>query len=208
MNEEAPTVFVVDDDASVRRALQRLMASVKLRVETFASAREFLGCQPARGPACLVLDVRMPGLSGLDLQHELSRADQALPIIFITGHGDIPMSVRAMKAGAVDFLQKPFNDRELFDAVYQALARNRRARREQAELAEIQRRLGTLTRREYEVLTWVITGMLNKQIAAALGVAEKTITVHRARVMQKLHIVSVAALVRLAEKAGIPPASG
>ncbi len=207
MNEETPTVFVVDDDASVRRALHRLLASVKLRVETFASAREFLGCQPSPGPACLVLDVRMPGLNGLDLQHELSRTDQALPIIFLTGYGDIPMSVRAMKAGAVDFLQKPFNDRELFDAVYQALARNRRARREQAELAEIQRRLGTLTRREYEVLTLVITGMLNKQIAAALGVVEKTIKVHRARVMQKLHIVSVAALVRLAEKAGIPPAS-
>ncbi len=208
MNEEAPTVFVVDDDASVRRALQRLMASVKLRVETFASAREFLGCQPARGPACLVLDVRMPGLSGLDLQHELSRADQTLPIIFITGHGDIPMSVRAMKAGAVDFLQKPFNDQELLDAVHQALARNRRARRERAELAEIEQRLGSLTRREYEVLTLVITGMLNKQIAAELGVVEKTIKVHRARVMQKLRVVSVAELVRLAEKAAVPPASG
>ncbi len=208
MNEAAPTVFVVDDDASVCRALQRLLASVKLRVETFASAREFLGCQPARGPACLVLDVRMPGLSGLDLQHELSRADQALPIIFITGHGDIPMSVRAMKAGAVDFLQKPFNDQELLDAVHQALARNRRARRERAELAEIEQRLGSLTRREYEVLTLVITGMLNKQIAAELGVVEKTIKVHRARVMQKLRVVSVAELVRLAEKAAVPPAFG
>ncbi|UCH78920.1 MAG: response regulator transcription factor [Candidatus Coatesbacteria bacterium] len=200
MTAEKNTVFVVDDDPSVRGGLNRLFKSVGLAVETFASAAEFLERGRGEGPACLVLDVRMPELSGLDLQAELARADVAIPIVFITGHGSVPMSVRAMKAGAADFLEKPVDEQELLDAVNRALARDRRARREQAELADLRRRLASLTSREREVLSYVAAGRLNKQIAAELGTSEKTVKVHRARVMEKMEVASVAELARLAEK--------
>ena len=203
------TVFLVDDDASVRRALARLIRSAGYRVEAFPSARDFLDRGPAAdGPACLVLDIRMPGLTGLDLQGELQKNDSILPIIFITGYGDIPMSVKAMKAGAVDFLPKPVNDAALLRAIEQALARAAREVAEFAERKDIQRRLGTLTPRERQVLEHVIGGQLNKQIAFDLGTVERTIKVHRARVMNKMHVGSLAELVRIAEKIGIPPKSG
>jgi FixJ family two-component response regulator len=199
------TVFIVDDDASVRRALTRLIKSAGYEVQAFASARDFLehGTAGCDGPACLVLDVRMPGLSGLDLQQELEAANALLPIIFITGHGDIPMSVKAMKHGAVDFLPKPVKDKVLLSAIEQALDRAVRERSAHDELDDIRGRLETLTPRELEVLRLVITGMLNKQIAHRLGTVEKTIKVHRARVMEKMQVQSVAELVRLAERAGI-----
>ena len=207
MKKSPPMVFVADDDLSVRKGLERLIKSVGLKVETFASAEEFLQRRPYReGPSCLVLDVRMPGLSGIDLQNELTRKDIFLPIIFITGHGDIPMSVKAMKNGAVDFLPKPFDDKTLLSAIDRAIDKDVERRKEHAEKAKIQRRVNTLTPREYEVLRWVITGMLNKQIASQLKVTEKTIKVHRGRLMQKMQVVSVAELVRLAQKCGIPPA--
>jgi RNA polymerase sigma factor (sigma-70 family) len=201
------TVFLVDDDASVRRALTRLVKSAGYEVQAFASARDFLEHWTAGGdgPACLVLDVRMPGLSGLDLQQELEAANALLPIIFITGHGDIPMSVKAMKHGAVDFLPKPVKDKVLLGAIEQALERAERERSAHNELDDIRRRLETLTPRELEVLRLVITGMLNKQIAHRLGTVEKTIKVHRARVMEKMQVRSLAELVRLAERAGIGP---
>jgi FixJ family two-component response regulator len=198
-----PIVFIVDDDASVCKALNRLIRSVGLKAESFPSANEFLNREPHDGPACLVLDVRMPGLSGLDLQNELAARDYPIPIIFITGHGDIPMSVKAMKAGAVDFLPKPFSDQELLDAIHAAIEKDAHAREERAELSKIQNRINSLTPREREVFSWVITGMLNKQIAAELGASEKTIKVHRARVMEKMGVQSVAELVHLAEKAGM-----
>jgi len=203
MNETDPIIFVVDDDASVRKALQRLLVSAGLSVEAFASAQEFLAHPRQDGPSCLVLDVRLPGPSGLDLQAQLAAANLRLPIIFITGHGDVPMSVRAMKAGAIDFLPKPFNDQDLLNAIQLALERDRKAKQQQAELAEIQQRVDTLTPREREVFALVVTGLLNKQIAAELGASEKTIKVHRARVMEKMHADSLADLVRLAEKVGI-----
>ena len=203
------TVFLVDDDSSVRRALTRLIKSAGYPVLAFASAGEFLENNvPSDGPACLVLDIRMPGLSGLDLQGELQKRDSILPIIFITGHGDIPMSVKAMKAGAVDFLPKPVNDAVLLRAIEQALARAVREGAELAERKDIQRRLDTLTPRERQVLEHVIGGQLNKQIAFDLGTVERTIKVHRARVMKKMHVGSLAELVRIAEKIGIPPKSG
>jgi RNA polymerase sigma factor (sigma-70 family) len=199
-----PTVLLIDDDPSVRRALTRLIRSAGYQVQSFASAREFLdgGCH-SDGPSCLVLDVQMPGLTGLDLQHELAALEMNLPIVFITGHGDIPTSVRAMKAGAVDFLQKPVNDKDLLQAIEQSLTRAARDQSEREETDEIRRRLDTLTPREREVMALVITGMLNKQIAFELGIVEKTIKVHRARVMDKMAADSVAALVRMAEKVGI-----
>ncbi len=198
------TIFLVDDDASVRRALTRLIKSAGYQVEAFASAREFLERGANHdGPSCLVLDVRMPGLSGLDLQRELRRLNETLPIIFITGHGDIPTSVDAMKAGAVDFIPKPFKASVLLRALEQALARAVHDRTEQSELADIQRRLETLTAREREVMALVVSGMLNKQIAFELGTVEKTIKVHRARVMEKMEVESFADLVRLAARAGI-----
>jgi FixJ family two-component response regulator len=205
MSKEEPIIFVVDDDVSVRNGLKRLIRSVGLKVETFASAQEFLDHDHPDQPSCLVLDVRMPGLSGLDLQEELTAKGLEMPIIFVTGHGDVRMSVRAMKAGAVDFLEKPFDDQALLDAIQGAIESDRLAREEYAEVADILRRIESLTPREYEVFTLVITGMLNKQIAAELGASEKTIKVHRARVMQKMQVVSVAELVRLAEKAGTTP---
>jgi FixJ family two-component response regulator len=198
------TVFVVDDDASVRKALGRLLASAGYAVETFASAREFLD----RGhhqdtPGGVVLDVSMPGLSGLDLQQELKAFTPPLPIIFITGHGDIPTSVRAMKDGAVDFLTKPVDDRDLLSVIKLAMARNVEARQRSMELQELRRRADTLTPREREVMALVVRGRLNKQTAAELGTAEKTIKVHRARVIQKMGVESLSELVRMAEKLGM-----
>jgi FixJ family two-component response regulator len=198
------TVFLIDDDPSVRRALARLIKSAGYQVQTFVSAREFLDRMPdAARPACLVLDVRMPGLSGIDLQRELRLTNPILPIIFITGHGDIPMSVKAMKDGAVDFLPKPVKDEDLLRAIEQALARAVHDRAELDETEDIQSRVEKLTPREREVMNLVVTGRLNKQIAFALGIVEKTIKVHRARVMDKMQVDSVAELVRLADRAGI-----
>jgi FixJ family two-component response regulator len=199
------TVFLVDDDASVRRALARLIKSAGYQVQAFASAREFLDKGfPAADPACLVLDIRMPGLNGLDLQRELQAANALLPVIFITGYGDIPMSVKAMKAGAVDFLPKPVKAADLLLAVDQALDRAARAHAEREEIDDIKFRFETLTPREREVMGSVVRGYLNKQIAAELGIVEKTIKVHRARVMEKMQAQSLAELVRLAEKIGVP----
>jgi RNA polymerase sigma factor (sigma-70 family) len=196
-------VFVVDDDAAVRRALERLIKSVGLDVETFASAQEFLQRDPPDRPACVVTDIRMPGLSGLDLQKELADANLSMPIVFMTGHGTVPMSVRAMKAGAVDFLQKPVDEQVLLDAIHQALERGSREQVASAQHAEIQERIELLTAREREVFELVVSGMLNKQIAAELGASEKTIKVHRGRVMQKMQADSLADLVRMAERAKI-----
>ncbi|HEY7317776.1 MAG TPA: response regulator transcription factor [Candidatus Binatia bacterium] len=195
------TVFLVDDDPSVRRALARLIKSAGYQVQTFVSAREFLDRMPETEPACLVLDVRLPGLSGIDLQLELQRRNLILPVIFITGHGDIPMTVKAMKAGAVDFLPKPVRDTDLLRAIEQALARALHDHAQWDQAKSIQRRVEKLTPREREVMHWVVRGWLNKQIASELGIGEKTIKVHRARVMQKLEVDSVAELVRLAERA-------
>ena len=199
-----PTVFLVDDDASVRRALTRLIKSAGYEVQSFASARDFLDASPSpAGAACLVLDVRMPGLSGIDLQRELGLTNRILPIIFITGYGDVPTTVKAMKAGAVDFLPKPVRDTDLLRAIDQALSRARREFAERKELEAIQKRIDTLTAREREVMRLVIKGWLNKQIAFELGIVEKTIKVHRAHVMQKMQAGSVAELVRLTERTEI-----
>jgi FixJ family two-component response regulator len=201
-------VYVVDDDAGVRKALSRLIRSVGLEVVALPSAQEFLDTPPPGRPACLVLDVRLPGLGGLDLQSRLGQGQQSLPIVFISGHGNVPTSVRAMKGGAVDFLQKPFEDEDLLAAVQRALALSRRALTDRAARAEIEQRLDSLTRREREVLELVVTGMLNKQIAAELGAAEKTIKVHRGRVMHKMRAGSVAELVRMTETVGLPSRIG
>jgi FixJ family two-component response regulator len=190
-------VYVVDDDASVRRALARLIRSAGLEVETFSSARAFHEHLPADRPACLVLDVRLPGESGLQLQAALGDARHRLPIIFLTGHATVPASVHAMKEGALDFLQKPVDEQALLEGIRRGLARSRQARAEEAEQATIRRRLDTLTARERQVLDLVVTGMLNKQIGDRLGVAEKTIKVHRGRIMQKMAAASVADLVRM-----------
>ena len=200
MTDTDPIVFIVDDDDSVRKALTRLIKSVDLNVETFASADDFLKRDSHNGPACLVLDIRMPGLSGLDLQDELVAAGRTLPIIFISAHGTIPLTVRAMKAGAVDFIEKPFEDQTLLDAINQSLKKDRQAKLEQAEVREIQRRVDSLTPREREVFALVVSGKLNKQIAFELGTTERTIKAHRARVMKKMQAKSLADLIRLAEK--------
>lgn len=200
-----PNVFLVDDDPSVRRALARLIKSAGHQVQTFASAQEFLGTRAAgEEAACLVLDVRMPGLTGIELQRQLQTLNRNVPIIFMTGHGNIPMSVQAMKAGAVDFLPKPVKDTDLLRAIEQALARAVRDRAERNELEDVRERVEKLTPREREVMVLVVRGLLNKQIAFELGTVEKTIKVHRARVMEKMQVDSLADLVRLAEKVGIP----
>ncbi len=202
------TIFIVDDDPLVRKALQRLLKSAGYFTETFPSAKEFLSSgNSSEGPACIILDVKMPGLSGFDLQEELSAASYAIPIIFITGHGDIPSSVKAMKNGAVDFLSKPFEDQDLFDSISVALKKDSITRTVLSERRKIQQRLDQLTLREYEILTYVITGVLNKQIADILNISEKTVKAHRGKVMTKMGISSVAELVRIAEKLGIKPAA-
>jgi FixJ family two-component response regulator len=202
------TVFVVDDDVSVRKSVARLIESVGLKVETFASAREYLKQDPCEGPACLVLDVRMPEMSGLDLQDELTSAGLSMPIIFITGHGNVPMSVKAVKAGAVDFIEKPFDGQTLLDAINEAIKRDRKSKLDQAEINEIQKRVDSLTKREKEVFALVVQGLLNKQIAFELGTSEKTVKVHRGRVMEKMQAESLADLVRMAERIGIDKTKG
>src|SRR5512137_592912 len=201
-----PTVFVVDDDPSVRKGISRLLASMGFRSETFGSAEAFLARERYEGVGCIILDVRMPGLTGMNLQDELSKADYSMPIIFITGHGNIPMSVQAMKKGAADFLTKPFDDKELLQAVENAIEKDRKARAKRADLEDTLKHMEQLTPREYEILRYVVTGLLNKQIALKLDIAEKTVKVHRGRIMEKLCVDSVAELVRLAEKASIEPA--
>ena len=200
MKEADPIVFVVDDDPLIRDGLRSLIKSVGLHVETFGSSREFMQRRPSDAPGCLVLDVRLPGLSGLDLQRELNESNFQIPIIFMTGHGDIPMSVRAMKNGAQEFLTKPVCGQDLLDAVQQAIARDRAARRERAKMADLRTRFGSLTPRETEVLDLIVAGLLNKQIAGELNIEEVTIKTHRAHIMQKTHAESLAHLVRMNEE--------
>jgi RNA polymerase sigma factor (sigma-70 family) len=200
MTERQPIVFIVDDDASVREALKSLIRSVGLDVELFGSATEFLETQRPDAPSCLVLDVRLPGISGLDLQHRLADANVHIPVIIITGHGDIPMSVRAMKAGAIEFLTKPFRDQDLLDAIQVALERNRTRRQREAEIAVLRERFESLSPRERDVVTKVVSGMLNKQIADEIGIAENTVKVHRSRAMEKMQAQSLADLVKMVER--------
>jgi len=206
VKEREPRVFVVDDDQSVRTSLANLLETEDYAVQIFASAAEYLACVPYPGPACLVLDVQLPGLDGLALQRQLTEKGRMEQIVFITGHGDIPMGIGAMKRGAVDFLPKPFRDDELLSAVAKALARSGKDRQQQGEVVESRARLAKLTPREFEVLRLVIAGLLNKEIGAELGITLRTIKTHRARVMQKMGVVSLAELVRLAQKAGVAPA--
>jgi FixJ family two-component response regulator len=203
MNDHSGVVFVIDDDASLRRAIQRVLGSVGLHVELFGSAREFLAASRPDVASCLVLDVRLPGMSGLDLQRELTSAGIHIPLIFITSHGDIPMSVRAMKAGAVEFLTKPFRDQDLLDAIQLALKRDRLRRESEADVQSLRERFESLTPREREILPLVVSGLLNKQIAASIGTSEATVKVHRSQLTRKMGAQSLADLVRMAERIGI-----
>jgi FixJ family two-component response regulator len=203
MGDPTPTVFVIDDDPSVRRAIKRLVESVGPRVEVLHSAKDFRPASHPDVPSCIILDVRLPGMSGLDFQRRLAEAEIGIPIIFITAHGDIPMSVRAMKAGAVEFLTKPFRDQDLLDAIEVALERDRARRRRETELATLQGRFESLTPREREILPFVISGFLNKQVAAQIGTSETTAKVHRSQLMRKMGADSLAELVRMAERMGI-----
>jgi FixJ family two-component response regulator len=203
MTATSPLVFVVDDEPSIRKSLVRLLEASGYLAEAFASAREFLAREPYPGPCCLVLDVRMPGLTGLELQEALTAIGRRMSIVFVTGHVDVPMSVKAMKDGAVDLLTKPVDAKDLLAAIQRALAKDARELGTETRVAEIRRRVGTLTARETEVFALVVTGMLNKQIAAALGIGEKTVKVHRARVVEKMQAGSVAELVRLADAIGV-----
>jgi len=206
MVEERAVVFVIDDDSSMRVALEDLVRSVDLEVRTFAAPQEFLQSKPPDVAGCLVLDVRLPGMSGLTFQKELAKEGLALPVIFITGHGDIPMSVRAMKAGAVEFLTKPFHDQDLLDAIHAAVERDRRSRREAVRLVELRERFAMLTERERQVMTLVVIGRANKQIAGELSLSEMTVKVHRQQVMRKMHAGSLPDLVRMADRLDKPTA--
>ena len=205
MNEPAPTVFVIDDDPSVRRAVRRLIESVGLQIELFGSAQEFLLSRRPDVPSCLVLDIRLPGISGLDFQRKLAEADIHIPIIFMTAHGDIPMTVQAMKAGAVEFLTKPFRDQDLLDAIQLALERDRARRGREAETAVLRERFDSLSPREREVVTMVVSGMLNKQIASEIGTTENTVKAHRSHAMEKMQAQSLADLVKMVERLQNPP---
>jgi FixJ family two-component response regulator len=201
----APTVFIIDDDKGMRQAIEDLVESVGLRAETFASGEEFLSRGHTSGPSCLVLDVRLPQMSGLDFQRRLTETGMQIPIIFVTAHGDIPMSVRALKSGAVEFLTKPFRDQDLLDAIQQALQHDRAAQEQQAEIQALQARYHALTPREQQVMALVVSGMLNKQIASEIGASEATVKIHRGNVMHKMQAGSVADLVRMADKVRLSP---
>jgi FixJ family two-component response regulator len=198
--QDVPTVFVVDDDSDVRESLQELLESVGLPSKSFGTAREFLSSPRSDGPSCLILDVRLPGISGLDLQHELKKGKVSIPIIFLTAHADVPMSVKAMKSGAVEFLTKPFRHQDLLDAVQRSLTRDRIFREKQRDIAELRQRLNGLSVREREVMNLVVSGMLNKQVAAALDASEATVKMHRSQVMKKMQAKSLPELVRMADK--------
>jgi FixJ family two-component response regulator len=202
---DIPTVFIIDDDRSMRQAVQDLVESVGLRAESFATGGEFLARGRTNSPTCLVLDVRLPQMSGLDFQNRLAEIGMQIPIIFITAHGDVPMSVKALKAGAVEFLTKPFRDQDLLDAIQQALQRDRVAREEQAEILDVHGRYQTLTAREREVMALVVSGLLNKQIASEIGASEATVKIHRGNMMQKMQVGSLIELVRMADKLKLIP---